>query len=150
VINVIDKASLVLPLLHGLGKSFGKDYCYPSQNKILELLNTRVGVDRCRRTLNYWLRALEDAGLLNRKRRNRHDGIRGMLFNSTMYFISLKGYLFLRKLGIKVFEDLAAIKSKMAEKFKNKYMKDKKLVKAALKKNESRQPEIKRKLILGE
>ena len=52
-----------------------------------------------------------------------------MVFNSTMYFITLKGYNFLWKQGIKVFEDLAAIKSKMAERFKSKYMKGKEAVK---------------------
>jgi len=146
VITVMDKASLILPLLHGLGKNFGKDYCYPSQNKILSLLKTRLKVNRCRRTLNYWLRAFEDAGLIKRTRRHRHDGIRGMLFNSTMYFISLRGYLFLRNLGIEVFKDLAAIKSKMAERFKNKYIKGKEFIKSDLELREYSQGDGKEKV----
>lgn len=145
MISIMDKASLILPILHGLGKNFGKDYCYPSQNKILNLLKTRVGVNRCRRTLNYWLRAFEDVGLIKRTRRHRHDGTRGMLFNSTMYFISLKGYQFLSKLGIKVFQDLAAIKSKMAEGFKNRYMKGKKFKKPSIELREYSQGDGKEK-----
>ncbi len=137
--SVMEKAGIVLPLLHGLGKSFGKDYCYPSQKKILQLIKIRYSCERCRRTLNYWLAAFTEDGLLKRVQRHRNDGTLGMIFQSTMYFISLKGYKFLRTLGINVFRDLKAIKSKMAERFKSKYIKGKENIKYSGEDPESRQ-----------
>lgn len=143
--SVMEKAGIVLPLLHGLGKSFGKDYCYPSQKKILQLVKKRYGCHRCRRSLNYWLAAFTETGLLKRVRRHRNDGALGMIFQSTMYFITLKGYKFLRTLGINVFRDLKAIKSKMAERFKNKYIKGKENIKRSGEDPESRHPEKRKK-----
>lgn len=127
--SFMEKAGIVLPLLHGLGLSFGKQYCYPSQKKILQLIKKRYSCERCRRTLNYWLAAFTEEGLLKRVRRHRNDGELGMIFQSTMYFITLKGYKFIRTLGINVFRDLKAIKSEMAERFKSKYIKGKKNIK---------------------
>jgi len=143
--SIMEKAGIVLPLLHGLGKSFGKDYCYPSQKKILQLVKKRYGCERCRRSLNYWLAAFTEAGLLKRVRRHRNDGALGMIFQSTMYFITLRGYKFLRTLGINVFRDLKAIKSKMAELFKSKYIKGKENIKPGGPAGESRQNDKRKK-----
>ena len=53
-------------------------------------------------TLNRHLRVLEDEWYILRKRRIRNDPKLGMIFKSTMYWITLKGYYLLRELGLPV------------------------------------------------
>lgn len=80
--------------LHGLNQKTGRNYCFPSQNKLLELLNRFTGQQMSRRTLNRHLRKLEDSGWLKRKRRIRQN--RGVLeFNSTLYTLTRRAYRWL-------------------------------------------------------
>jgi len=77
--------------LHGLNQKVGKNYCFPSQTKLLELLNRFTGQEMSRRTLNRHLRKLEDSGWLKRKRRIRWN--KGIFeFNSTLYTLTRKAY----------------------------------------------------------
>ena len=97
------KSSDILASLHAVSKKHKKLYCYPSQKKILELLKRYHKIKISIATLNRWLRAAEDEGLIRRTRRIKHDKKLGMLFDSTMYEITLKGYYHLMYLGVKVF-----------------------------------------------
>lgn len=88
----------ILEILLALMQKFGKNYCFPSQYKILELLKTHHGVTISRRALNYHLRDLEDAGLIDRKSRIRRGPRGELVFNSSLYFLKKLGYAFLNKI----------------------------------------------------
>jgi len=92
----------VLSIIQGLAKYHGKKYCYPSQVKILELLKGRVGIEISIATLNRYLRVIEDKGWVRRIRRIKRDTVKGMMFLSTIYVITAKGYGLLTKTGIKI------------------------------------------------
>lgn len=81
----VDEA--IVLIIGGLAKKFGKNYCFPSQEKLLYLLNRFYGVSICRRTLNYHLSRLTTGGYIHRKRRitKGRDGV--LLFKSTLYFL---------------------------------------------------------------
>jgi hypothetical protein len=79
----------ILTTLYGLARFHGKHYCIPSQDKILQLLTPYFG-RRSRRSLNYQLRRLEDAGWLKRRRRHRYIQGRGWCFKSTLYTFTRK------------------------------------------------------------
>ena len=67
-------------------------YCFPSQEKILDLLKRFYGVEISRRTLNRKLGQLEDAGYIRRIRRiSRGDDGRPR-FASTIYVLAKKTY----------------------------------------------------------
>ena len=100
------KALPILSILHGLCKHYGMKYCYPSQLKILVLLATRQNLKISLSTLNRWLNASEKIGYLRRVRRIRRDKKRGMVFQSTVYKITLGGYLALSRFGVMVFDQL--------------------------------------------
>ena len=95
------KASPILVLLFKVMATYKKDYCYPSQKKILELLDIRQGIKISKATLNRWLRVSEDEGYFIRRRRLQRDPVHGMVFKSTLYFITLKGCRLLTKMGVK-------------------------------------------------
>lgn len=92
----------VLSILHGLMGKFGKLYCYPSQDKICELLMRFPGIGISRSTLNRWLRVMEDEGLVKRTRRIRKNSKYGYEFQSTLYEITIIGYRLLASIGMKV------------------------------------------------
>ncbi|MBA7621634.1 hypothetical protein ES703_28999 [subsurface metagenome] len=96
------KANDILGTLFWLIRHYKMDYCWPSQEKLLYLL---ARWHRCRisiATLNRWLRAIEDDGYIFRTRRIKRHPKRGMLFKSTMYKISKKGFAKLAMLGVSV------------------------------------------------
>jgi hypothetical protein len=83
--------SLFQTLIH-LSRKYGKKYCYPSQDKIVELLKKYHKVELSRRSLNRWLRYLEDEGYFERKRRITMGDDGRFHFKSTIYII--KGKMF--------------------------------------------------------
>jgi len=101
--NTPSKAMPVLSLLFGLNKHFGKRYCFPSQLKLLGLLKERFPIQVSIATLNRWLRVMEDENYVRRQRRIRRDPVLGMVFQSTMYFITRKGYNLLNRFGVKAY-----------------------------------------------
>jgi len=103
----------ILCTINGLNRKHGKNYCYPSQNKLLLLMKKFYSVKRSRATLNRWLRVMENEGLIKRVRRHTKDKIRGYIFKSSLYSITLKGYKKLRSMGIDVFRQLKEIQEKM-------------------------------------
>jgi len=94
------KALPVLSVLYKLSSHFGKLYCYPSQDKICELLQTFCSLPISRRQLNYDLLAICNHGLLRRVRRHKKTKHRGMEFHSTLYEISNLGYNLLVRSGV--------------------------------------------------
>ncbi len=94
------KAAPIIILLFKIMEKNKKDYCFPSQKKILELLDIRQNIKQSRATLNRWLRVIEDAGYIVRRRRIKKDPIKGMMFKSTLYFMTLKGIHLLRRMGV--------------------------------------------------
>lgn len=94
------KADPILTVLFKIMSKYEKDYCFPSQKKLIELLDIRRGVKKSRATLNRWLRVIEDEGYIYRKRRIKRDAVQGMIFKSTLYFITLKGCHQMTKAGV--------------------------------------------------
>jgi len=92
----------ILTIIQGLSKYHGKRYCFPSQLKLMELLSNRIGINISIATLNRYLRVIEDQGWIRRIRRIKRDRLRGMIFQSTIYIITKKGYWLLTKTGVKV------------------------------------------------
>lgn len=103
------KALPILTILHGLNDLYNKNYCYPSQLKIIQLLRDRRLCQISIATVNRYLKAAEDAGYLKRKRRIRRDPRKGIVFQSTLYTVRRAGYMLLSTIGIKVWEALNRI-----------------------------------------
>lgn len=102
----------VLSIIQGLSKFHGKKYCFPSQKKILELLKNRVGIKISIATLNRYLRVIEDEGLIRRIRRLKRDSVKGMIFQSTIYIITYKGYTLLHQIGAMVWKYIQRVSKK--------------------------------------
>ncbi|HUU53175.1 MAG TPA: hypothetical protein VMW44_00875 [Candidatus Bathyarchaeia archaeon] len=110
--NTQTKAIPLLSILYGLSRYHLKDYCYPSQAKFKDLLHDRLNVGISIATLNRWLRVVEDAGYIKRKRRIRKDKVLGLIFKSTLYFLTYKGYVLLAKQGVAVWNKVKELASK--------------------------------------
>ena len=81
---------LILQALGAISYKYNKLYCYPSQEKILDLLK-KNGLKISRRTLNYRLKHLEDMGFFVRQRRIKRDPKTNKFhFQSTLYFLKEK------------------------------------------------------------
>lgn len=102
------KAHPILVTLLKVQRKYGKDYCWPSQKKIIELMDIRQGIKKSRATLNRWLaRAQEEKYLLRRRRIKRHP-LHGMVFKSSLYKITIKGYRLLQRCGVDMSKEIAA------------------------------------------
>ncbi len=90
-----------LQLLHALyavAAKYGKTYCHPSQEKLLELLKRHYGIAISRRTLNRWLNVLEGEYISRTRRLSRgRDG--SIHFQSTLYRFTKKALRLLRKIA---------------------------------------------------
>ena len=89
---------------------FEKLYIYPTQETLLKWLKTSTGIKRCRRSLNYYLRRLEDRGQIRRKQRHHNDRIKGHVFCSSIYEITFKGLKTLNLIGIQALKVAKQIK----------------------------------------
>jgi len=94
------KALPVLACLNMFMIHFKKYYCYPSQVRILRYLKDVAGLTVSRRQLNRILRDIQNGGLIKRTRRHRREKGRGMVFHSTLYEMSVKGYKLLYRVGM--------------------------------------------------
>lgn len=110
------KALPVLAVLQKLNAHFGKLYCFPSQAKILELLEKFCSHRISRRQLNYDLAAIESYGLIKRIRRHRRTKLRGMEFRSTLYEITYLGYNLMMRSGLVTWKVLKAVTAGIAAK----------------------------------
>ena len=88
----------ILEVFFFLCQKGGKNYCWPSQTKVIEILNNVHGISISRRTLNYHLRALEDNGFIRRIRRIKRDKNGRINFNSTLYCLLNKAKKVLKNL----------------------------------------------------
>jgi len=86
------KALPILLTLNKLNKFHNSLYCYPSQNKLLDLLSKFTSLKISLRQLNYDLQNLESHGLILRIRRHRRTKHHGIEFRSTLYKITIIGY----------------------------------------------------------
>ncbi len=118
--NITRKSLPVLLTLHKLNSYFQKLYCFPSQSKLVSLLSKFTGLKISRRQLNYDLAAMVKGGLIRRIRRHRRTKHRGMEFRSTLYEITLKGYLLLFRAGVITWGIFAEIKNRIKEALERK------------------------------
>lgn len=115
----MDTATKALPLvglMWGLSNNYGKDYCFPSQNKILELLKERFKIAISIATINRWLKVVEMNGYIKRTRRIRHDKKLGMVFQSTLYHITHKGNRLLANYGVVAWNGIKKVARTVREK----------------------------------
>jgi len=87
-LDPMERQARILCVLQYLNKTFKKGYCFPSQEKITELLNRWYGLSMSNRTLNRDLNAMEARGHIKRTRR-----LSWTKFSSTCYEIKKIGYV---------------------------------------------------------
>lgn len=105
--QVIQKAHPLLLTLVKIQRKYKKDYAWPSQLKIIELLDLRQGIKKSRATLNRWLRVIQDDKYLIRRRRVKKHPVYGLMFKSTLYKITIKGLRLLSRFGVDVSKEIA-------------------------------------------
>lgn len=103
------KAEPLLRLIFQTCKHYKKHYCYPSQLTLMKWLDGYYDIKISIATINRWLRACEDLGFIKRKRRIGRDPRLGMVFRSTMYFITIHGLFHLKRLGYDVVDALRRV-----------------------------------------
>lgn len=95
-----------LLLLWDKMKHFKSHYVYPSQETLLKWLCNQGGLDVHRRTLNRYLRNLQNRQIIGRIRRVKRDPFKGLKFATTLYSISWLGLNKLRTLGVISWDEL--------------------------------------------
>jgi hypothetical protein len=89
----------LLHALYAIAAKYGKSYCFPSQEKILELLEDHYDISISRRTLNRWLAFLEGEGYIFRTRRHSRGTNGEVSFKSTLYRFGKKALRLLKKIA---------------------------------------------------
>lgn len=79
---------------------FDNHYINPSQKTWQKWVCNQGGLDVSVRTINRYFRAMEKRMLVQRIRRVRHDGRKGMMFLTTLYSIGWLGLHQLRLMGV--------------------------------------------------
>lgn len=99
-----------------------KNYCYPCQKKILEILDKKYGVQICLRTLNYHLANLEKEEYIYRQRRDplKPNGL--LIYQTTLYKLAKKAFSFLANLSLSLKRGYFKVK----QFFKPKYISSRK------------------------
>jgi len=110
--NITQKAVAITVCLFKVSQKHNKHYCFPSQLKILELMKVNRTLEISRATLNRYLRIMEDQKFIHRIRRHHRDNKLGMVFRSTLYFITKKGLYMLMNFGVNVKNALKRILEK--------------------------------------
>jgi len=93
--------SAYVPLLNtidSIQRKAGKNYCYPMQITLSSLVQKYHNVKMSLRTLNRYLRRLEDEGYITRKRRTKKNPDGTTSFTSTLYTLTHKAYNYLGSL----------------------------------------------------
>jgi len=101
------KANPILVTLLKIQRKYNKDYSWPSQLKLIELMTTNQGLKKSRATLNRWLRIIQDDKYLVRRRRIKKHPVYGLMFKSTLYKITIKGYRLLSRFGVDMSKEIA-------------------------------------------
>lgn len=89
----------ILHTLAAIAAHHRQRWCIPSQETLRARMTQHARVSRCRRTINYRLLELEQAGLIHRQRRHRRTPERGWEFRSTLYTLTRAGYRLVASLG---------------------------------------------------
>ena len=105
--RVTSTGTAIVGVLSALQLKFGKDYSYPSQEKLRELLARYHKIVISPRTLNRRLRFLEDNGFIYRVRRTCKGPEGRMLFRTTAYYVLHKAVT-LAKVVAQVAKKIAA------------------------------------------
>ena len=105
--HAAQKAHPLLITLIKIQRKYNKDYSFPSQLRILELMDLRQGIKKSRATLNRWLRVVEDSKYLVRRRRIKRHRLYGMCFKSTLYKVTIKGYSLMTRFGVDMSKEIA-------------------------------------------
>lgn len=84
---VVNPDTRICEVLAGLAAHHRKTWCYPTQEKILQLLKQFTGRVMARRSLNRHLAALERDGQIRRIRRHHATKQHGWTMRSTLYVI---------------------------------------------------------------
>ena len=87
----------ILKLLTYLIRKSSKNYCFPTQAKILVILDTQYGCKLSRRSLNRHLRKIENENYIKRIRRISRGPNNEARFASTMYWIKKKVFTWLKQ-----------------------------------------------------
>jgi len=146
--NERQKAHPILLALVKIQRKYNKDYSFPGQEKIIELIHLRQGIRKSRATINRWLRVAEDNKFLIRRRRIKKHHLYGMIFKSTLYKITIKGYRLLQAFGVDVSKEIAKYQRWLEE--INPDIKAKRLRKeSAAEKSKRRPPEVIKKILNG-
>jgi len=109
-------AEKLLPMYLGVENKYKKDYSYISERRQLELLKERRGYEKSRPTLGRYKHRLDDEGYISRIQRFIDDPVYGMIFKSTVVYITIKGLHWLRRAGhdvtAKIYRALIRMKKK--------------------------------------
>jgi len=95
-----------LLLLWDKMRYFKSHYVYPSQETLLVWLREQGGLGICIRTLNRYLRELQNRQIVGRIRRVRRDPHKGLKFATTLYSIGWLGLIHLRQVGVITWKEL--------------------------------------------
>jgi hypothetical protein len=144
--QAIQKAHPLLITLLKIQRKYDKDYSWPSQLKLLELMDLRQGIKKSRATLNRWLRVIQDDKYLIRRRRIKRHQRYGLMFKSTLYKITIKGYRLLSRFGVDMSKEIDRYE-KWLEEINPEYkaVKTKKMLEAS--KRNSRHAEVMRGIV---
>lgn len=113
--QAIQKAHPILLTLVKIQRKYNKDYSWPSQLKLMELMDIRQGIQKSKATLNRWLAEAQENKYLMRRRRIKNNPILGHLFQSTLYKITIKGYRLLATFGVDVSREIEAYEKWLEE-----------------------------------
>jgi len=105
--QVIQKAHPLLLTLLKIQRKYNKDYSWPSQLKLMELMGLCQNIKKSRATINRWLRLVQDGKYVIRRRRIKKHRIYGLMFKSTLYKITIKGYRLLSRFGVDMSKEIA-------------------------------------------
>ena len=103
------KCEKTLVILGALMQKWSKHYCYPSQEKIVDLLKRRFHIVVSRRHINNVLALLDRQGYITRQRRITKNDDGNYSFGSTLYFLKSKGIRKLRHLGYVCYKFVAGL-----------------------------------------
>jgi len=113
--DVVQKAHPLLLTLVKIQRKHKKDYSFPAQKKLLELMALYQNIKKSRATLNRWLRVIQDDKYLVRRRRIKRHPRHGLMIKSTLYKITIKGLRLLSRFGVDVSKEIAAFKRWLEE-----------------------------------
>jgi hypothetical protein len=81
----------------------------------MELMDLHQGIKKSKATLCRWLRVVEDEKYLIRRRRIKRHPRYGLMFKSTLYKITIKGYRLLSRFGVDMSKEIARYEKRLEE-----------------------------------